>query len=168
MCFLAELFFRHFQSLPLLVAPLHPSHTWLLKQFSPLGVLFLPLASSTPTPVRTSLCMSLSFPPVNTLPGALVTSENSFQTCLLEIEWQIKNFFIKIRHFRGHSVKTPRIPSVPLSGEGPSRKPGLWEGLRPSMPGFCPFFFLTQNSSPLGQGEFEPDRLLPSFLVAHC
>lgn len=60
LCFLAELFFTHFQSntFPLSVAPLHPSSPWLLEHlFLVFDFLLLPLPP--PPPVRTSPCISL-------------------------------------------------------------------------------------------------------------
>lgn len=62
----------------------------------------------------------------------------------------MKDFFIKIRHFKRHSVKAPRIPNGPLSSEGARRKPGFWERPTPSTQAHWDSvpLFLTQNSFP--------------------
>lgn len=121
-----------------------------------LGVLFPPLPP--PPPPRwdhlRSRLTALHFPPANIIPRASVTCENSLQTRLLETGWQMKDFFIKIRHFQEASSKNSENPQqasvcskvVRLCSKGFSR--GQDQAHWDSNP-----LFLTQNPSPSLAGE---------------
>lgn len=114
-----------------------------------LRVLFPPLPP-LPPPQQDHPCASLTalhFPPANTLPRASVTCENSFQTCLLETGRQMKDFFIKIRHFREASSKSSESPPWASICTELERAAGLWERPGPSALGFSPSLFT--NTDPL-------------------
>lgn len=86
---------------------------------------FLLLAPPLSPRVRTSCVLQPYISHQETFPRASVTCENSFQTCLLETGWQMKDFFIKIRHFKEASGKKLWKPSLPLAKEKAARRPEL-------------------------------------------
>ena len=131
-----------------------------------LGVLFPPLPPLPPPQQGhpSASLTALHFPPTNTLPRASVTCENSFQTCLLETGRQMKDFFIKIRHFREASSKALRVPRGTPSAQNWRGALGFGKGLDQVLWASPPPLLLTQTPSLPGQGGFEPRGLSPGFL----
>lgn len=76
----------------------------------------------------------------------------------------MKDFFIKIRHFREASSKALGVPRGTPSAQNWRGALGFGKGLDQVLWASPPPLLLTQTPSLPGQGGFEPRGLLPGFL----